>query len=176
MPPQQIDIFINNTIHVMTAAPDQRDAWRTDLQRAKAHADERGATDDSAFIAALLAIVDGENPQLRSDSPFLPALQIVIDRLVQYDPEVGGPRLLPQTVIQDIASATATVMTSQPDRAASWRADVQTFLERARGHHAPLDEAFFRAILGILNGEQPVLPPQNPYAGVVQQIVDYVIE
>ncbi len=160
----------------MTSAKDQHAVWRADLVNYMGQAHQDNASQEHAFFAALVAVLDGHGPlTFSAQNSYAPYLQRVLDGINQYDPSLEG-QLLPSAVVQNLATGVVTVMTSHPDQVATWRADLQRFMGQAQQSNAPLDYAFFAALLGLLDGQQPSLPPDNPYAGVVQQIMIYVHE
>ncbi|MBN1402655.1 MAG: hypothetical protein JXA74_17575, partial [Anaerolineae bacterium] len=61
--------FCDNTILVLTRAPERASDWRAQLEEALAMAQEAGAVEHAAFFQALLTLLEGREPQLPPDHP-----------------------------------------------------------------------------------------------------------
>jgi hypothetical protein len=73
-----------------------------------------------------------------------------------------------------LAGNTLAVRTEMPDRLEEWRVQLQIIRAdfAGRSDDWAMEVAFVDALLAVLNGESPALPGDNPYAGVVGQVVD----
>mgnify|MGYP005861058339 CR=1 FL=1 len=89
-----------------------------------------------------------------------------------------GPSTLPAETVQTLAQNTYAVMTGAPEHLDDWRAQLQDLLGQwsQNGPDYAIEVAFAQALLGILDGESPALPDDNPYADVVRQVVAAIAE
>lgn len=83
-------------------------------------------------------------------------------------PETGG--LSPHDM-QTIIASTLAVLTDMPERYKEWHEIIAQALQEAQLDKMQVETEFFAAILTLLDGETPTLPAENPYAGVVQAIL-----
>lgn len=84
---------------------------------------------------------------------------------------VHPPATLPVETVQALAGNTVAVLTGVPEKRNEWRGE----LGRLRADFAwrgwAIEVAFADALLAILDDQPPAIPPDNPYAGVVQQVL-----
>ncbi|NUQ07183.1 MAG: hypothetical protein HUU31_25100 [Anaerolineae bacterium] len=87
-----------------------------------------------------------------------------------------APSTLPREVVETFASNTVAVCTGVPEKRDEWR-EALTGIRAdfaKRGADWAAEVAFVEALIAIVNGGAPVLPAENPYAGVVRQVVEAV--
>jgi hypothetical protein len=79
LPPEQINVIVNNTIAVMTILPERRDEWRETISRILQNAQQRGSDwqIEVEFYTAIIAILDGQSPSLSTDHPYAPAIAAI---------------------------------------------------------------------------------------------------
>jgi hypothetical protein len=85
---------------------------------------------------------------------------------------------LPDEVIGQVVVNTVAVMTDMPERRSEWREVVTDQLQRAQQQGAAWQIAveFFTAILAILDGQPPALPPDHPYAAAIAAIQAGIVQ
>lgn len=84
--------------------------------------------------------------------------------------------ILPQETVQHLTQNTYDVMTAAIDHRDEWRENL-TGLRATwdeQGEDYAIEVAFADALLAILDGQSPTLPPDNPYADVVRQVVEAI--
>jgi hypothetical protein len=88
IPAEQINIFVGNTIAVMTIMQERHEDWRSAMQQVLQEAQQRGADlqNEVEFFTAILAILDGGSPSLAPDHPYAPAVAAIQAGIAQ-----GGP-------------------------------------------------------------------------------------
>ncbi len=89
-------------------------------------------------------------------------------------PAGAGQNTLPAESVNMLAGNTAAVLTGVPDKRDEWRGQVQGLRDdfAGRGADYVIEVAFADALLALLDGaEDAALPDDNPYAGVVRQVV-----
>jgi hypothetical protein len=74
IPSGQLQAILSNTIAVMTTVQDRRAEWREAIRELLQQAKSRNRQQDADFLAAILAVLNGESPTLPSDHPHAPAL------------------------------------------------------------------------------------------------------
>lgn len=70
IPAEQLDFIADNTVTVLTGAPEHLGAWRQAVAGALAGTEQAGAEAESAFFVAILALLDGRPASLPADSPY----------------------------------------------------------------------------------------------------------
>jgi tetratricopeptide (TPR) repeat protein len=92
LPAVEVEALIQNTVAVLTVAPEQRAAWRERMDRARTDATRRGGAwqVEVDLFEAVLALVDGATPTLAADHPYAPALAAIRTGVA-----AGGPKELP---------------------------------------------------------------------------------
>jgi tetratricopeptide (TPR) repeat protein len=85
----------------------------------------------------------------------------------------GGVSTLPDETVRMLAGNTVAVRTGVPEKLAEWRGQLSAARAdwSARGADWAIEVAFADALLAILDGQRPALPPDNPYADVVRQVI-----
>ena len=78
------------------------------------------------------------------------------------------PTGLSNESLRVIRSNTITVMTKMSEKNAEWRATIVDALHQATSQ---AEQAFFQALLDPLDGQEPMLPEENPYASTLQTIL-----
>jgi len=93
LPPEQIEMLVNNTIAVRTFAAEKPDEWREVLEGLRAEWAGNGAEweIEVEFAEALLAVVDGQPAiELPENHPYRPYLARVLDAIKQYEGKNKG--------------------------------------------------------------------------------------
>lgn len=92
LPAEEVEAFIQNTVAVMTVAEEQRDAWRANVVKARDDALARGGAwrVEKDLFEAALELLDGGEPRLPRDHPYLPALAAIRTGIAS-----GGPQEFP---------------------------------------------------------------------------------
>lgn len=87
--------------------------------------------------------------------------------------ERGGVSTLPAQTVQMLAGNTVAVRTSVPDKLEEWRAHLTAARAdwAGRGEDYAIEVAFADALLAILDDQPPSIPPDNPYAHAVRQVI-----
>lgn len=78
------------------------------------------------------------------------------------------PTGLSNESLRVIRSNTITVMTKMSEKNAEWRA---TIVDAPHQATSQAEQAFFQALLDPLDGQEPMLPEENPYASTLQTIL-----
>jgi hypothetical protein len=76
--------------------------------------------------------------------------------------------------VQTIATNTLAVLTDMPEKRGEWRESIAEALEQARTANLQSEIELFTALLNLLDGETPSIPLENPYAKLVQTILQGV--
>jgi tetratricopeptide (TPR) repeat protein len=91
-------------------------------------------------------------------------------------PEPQAPNTLPENTVKGLAGNTVAVMTSVREKRNEWRGILVN--QRAqwveKGADYTIEVVFADALLAILDGQPPVIASDNPYAGVVGQVVKFI--
>jgi hypothetical protein len=165
IPQEQLDIVVKNTIAVRTVAPERRDEWRALLQQQREATDE--LPPEQAFFDALLALVDDAPVTLADENPYRPIVLEALAAIERYAPD--NPTLDAAEVERLIGYA-ASVMTYRQAERENARELFAQNREIAAGGAMTYEEAFFAALLELLDGGTPALPPEHPYADALAQI------
>jgi tetratricopeptide (TPR) repeat protein len=82
---EQINIFVHNTIAVMTTLPERRAEWREEMAQALQSAKDSGTDwqSEAEFFTAILVLLDGNTPTLTTDHPYASALVAIQDGIAQ---------------------------------------------------------------------------------------------
>ncbi len=88
--------------------------------------------------------------------------------------EPTTPNTLPREKVEQLVNNTFAVMTQSSDHLSEWQSQLRSLVEQAKQNNDPYPQAFFGALLNITNGLDVFLTPDNPYADVVQQVVDAI--
>ena len=83
-----------------------------------------------------------------------------------------SPSTSPLEMIEQIVSATIAVMTTAPEHRFQWHEQITHMLQDAHqlGEDWQAECDFFTAILAILDGQTPMLPPDHPYIQAIEAI------
>jgi tetratricopeptide (TPR) repeat protein len=73
--------------------------------------------------------------------------------------------------VQIITNKTLAVLTNVPDGRSEWREDIAGLLQKVQTEKQQAETEFLIALLVLLDGKTPTLSATNPYAGVVQGIL-----
>jgi tetratricopeptide (TPR) repeat protein len=107
LPSIEVEALIQNTVAVLTVAPEQVAAWRERMARARADAALRGGAwqVEVDLFDAVLALMDGQTPALGADHPYAPALAAIRTGVAS-----GGPKELPaaREVVEAVRAFLAT--------------------------------------------------------------------
>jgi tetratricopeptide (TPR) repeat protein len=85
---------------------------------------------------------------------------------------------LPANVIGQFVGNTVAVMTTLSEHRSEWRETVTDQLQRAQqqGPGWQIEGEFFTAILAVLAGQPPTLPPDHPYASAIAAIQEGIAQ
>jgi hypothetical protein len=83
---------------------------------------------------------------------------------------------LPDDTVQTLAGNTVAVKTDVPDKLGEWRETLTGARSQfaGRGDDWANEVAFADALLAILNDQSPVIAPDNPYADVIDRVVEAI--
>jgi tetratricopeptide (TPR) repeat protein len=93
LPAEDIALFVNNTIEVMTTMPQRRAEWREVIVQSLQDARQRGPDwqIEGEFFTAILALLDEQPlPELAADHPYAPAITALQKGIAQGGPEPGA--------------------------------------------------------------------------------------
>jgi tetratricopeptide (TPR) repeat protein len=81
--------------------------------------------------------------------------------------------ILPEETVRMLAGNTIAVMTDAPDKRDEWRGELAAIRAdfAGRGDAWTIEVEFADALLAIVDDQPPSIPPDNPYADVVRQVV-----
>ncbi len=87
-----------------------------------------------------------------------------------------GQSTLPDETVNMLAGNTYAVMTTHKDKQSEWQPVLTQYRDdfASRGDDWAIEVAFTEALLAILAGSRPTLPADNPYADVVQQVLQMI--
>ncbi len=88
--PQELALFVKNTIAVCQLPPAQRGEWRSVIETFIAPARAEGQLQKVEFFEALIGVIDGGVPVLTGKNPFQPYLDQVL-RGLGIDPPPPAP-------------------------------------------------------------------------------------
>jgi len=74
MPTAQLQVIVANTVAVMTTMQERHAEWRETLTKALQQVKSSNQQQDADFLAAVLAVLNGQSPTLSGDHPYTPAL------------------------------------------------------------------------------------------------------
>lgn len=106
--------------------------------------------------------------------------------LAQYDallaqlrgeePPASSQSTLPQETINTLAGNTVAVKTNVPDMRDEWYSALQGAQAdwASKGDDWAIEVAFVEALLAIMDDAPASLPPDNPYASVVAQVIEAI--
>ncbi len=186
---EMLTVIRENTIAVMTENSEQRGEWQEMLQRLlqKARDDQQPA--DSDFLQAVYELTEGKNPELSIDNPHQDAFLDILTGIA------GGGRLAPEPaarpapgaeegaplgaetdvsadVMNTIRNNTIAVMTVVPEKRDEWRKTIAGIQAQAQANDLHEDNAFFTALLDLLDGKQAALPESSPYKAFLDGILE----
>ena len=75
---EQLNTVVNNTVAVMTVATDQREQWWQAVTEANTRARAAGVSAIATFNDAVLALLEGSQPELPADNPHYAAWQQIL--------------------------------------------------------------------------------------------------
>jgi hypothetical protein len=192
----QIDVIIQNTIEAKTSAPEKLENWRENIKQATSIAKEECHDHEQAFFEALLAVLDGAELLLLNDNPYYEYLEHILDSIEskQLKPETAVPDIeqssessnfrtvsesikrdktmskLPQDMMEVIVKTTIAVKTIAKANIEDWRGNIEKSVQLAIQNERVYDQAFFKALLAVINDEEVVLPETNPYYSHLQKV------
>jgi hypothetical protein len=145
-------------------APDETDDPETQMADAMRQLAQLYAQGGADAVRELLAgnvpdeVIDALLAQFAAAAATLPAAQ---------------PSTLPEETIKGLAGNTIAVRTGVPEKREEWRGVLASLRAdfAGRGADWAIEVAFADALLAIVDGGAPTLPPDNPYAGVVRDVV-----
>lgn len=171
IPQEELQGLVHNTIVVMTTDSDKAEVWKSQLQDARAKADELGRNADVEIFDAILMLMDGQDAALPQGHPYASVLTAIRQGTSAVAPGGSGIKL-PDEQLRIILMNTVAVMTGAPDRREEWRAAVQGALEQAQASEGWMAETeFFQAVLAVLDGKPYQLPEAHPYAAAVASLL-----
>ncbi|HET8843744.1 MAG TPA: tetratricopeptide repeat protein, partial [Ktedonobacteraceae bacterium] len=102
------------------------------------------------------------------------AVEWVRERLLQGE-SLTVPQsrsLLPVAILQQLIENTRAVLSSMPGRKAGWKEQIRQLLASAtsRGETGQTEVELFTVLLALLDGKEALLPPEHPYAFVLEAI------
>ncbi|NJL54765.1 tetratricopeptide repeat protein [bacterium] len=102
------------------------------------------------------------------------AIEGLLAQLASAAAQSGAPNTLPAETVNQLAGNTVAVRTQVPDKLDEWRTGLQGIRNdfASKGENWAIEVAFADALLSILAGGTPTLPPDNPYAGVIEEVKD----
>src|SRR5438270_8892177 len=81
---KQLDVIVANTVAVMTEVEEKRSEWRETIAGALQQTQANDGQQDGAFFAAILAILDGQEPSLPEDSPYTAKFAEILAGIAAY--------------------------------------------------------------------------------------------
>ncbi len=83
---------------------------------------------------------------------------------------------LPEEVVRMLAVNTIAVRTRIPEKLAEWRGELGRIRADwvGRGDDYRIEVEFADALLAVMDDQPPSIPPGNPYADIVRQVVDAI--
>ncbi|MBL8163036.1 MAG: hypothetical protein JNJ61_13710, partial [Anaerolineae bacterium] len=117
--------------------------------------------------------------QAGADDDQIEALLARVATSPLHEGEGAGVRAtstLPDETLNLLAGNTAAVMTDAPEKREEWRVALRNFREQAAANGADWahELALAEALLAVLDGVSPALPADNPYAGLVAQVLEVI--
>jgi tetratricopeptide (TPR) repeat protein len=113
------------------------------------------------------------HPDYPQDSALLAQWEAALaqGKTLPQDSSGTGASGLSAELVQTIAANTLKVLTDVPEKLSEWRDAINGALGQARANSMPDEMEFFGAILALLERQEPAIPVGNPYAQVVNTLV-----
>jgi hypothetical protein len=186
----QLDVIIQRTIEVKTIAAEKIESWHENIQQALLIAEEDKHNYEKAFFEAILAILENSEVLLTKDNPYYDYLQVILDAIrhsaskpkptrankeqtvsknIERDNEMSK---LPQDMIETMVKSTIDAKTVAQGELDDWRGSVQKTVTLATQNQRVNDKVFFEALLTVLDGDNVILPDDNPYYSHLQTVKD----
>nr|MBA3871240.1 tetratricopeptide repeat protein [Anaerolineae bacterium] len=99
--------------------------------------------------------------------------QTVVEIIAANKPQPSAPNTLPVETVRAFGGNTIAVMTTATDKLSEWQDRLQGVQTDFVGRELDWvqEVAFVNALLSVLDGQSPVLPTDNPYHQVIEQVL-----
>ena len=110
---EQLQMIVRNTLVALTSAPDKLPQWRTGLRTSYQQAQRTNAQAEIELFAALLALLDGVQPNLPADNPYTGMVMAILQALVKARGEAPTEDEDSENIPEELAQAVQALLQAQ---------------------------------------------------------------